>query len=68
VLKGDLADVVDVTRFAKAFIETFSGRLDYLILNAGLAGFHKRRSAQGLDLVMGIIFLGHFPGKPCSLL
>lgn len=53
VLKGDLADVVDVACFAKAFIETFSGRLDYLILNAGLAGFHKRRSAQGLDLVMG---------------
>lgn len=60
VLKGDLADVVDVARFANAFIQTFNGRLDYLILNAVLAGFHKRRSAQGLDLVMGINFLGHF--------
>ncbi len=36
------------------------GRLDALVLNAGLAGFHSRRSAQGFDLVLGVNFLGHY--------
>ena len=38
----------------------YGDRLDALILNAGLAGFHSRRTAQGYDLVLGVNFLGHY--------
>lgn len=30
------------------------------MLNAGLAGFHSRRTAQGYDLILGVNFLGHY--------
>jgi len=60
VMKGDLADLEDVAKFAAAFLKKFHGRLDYLILNAGLAGFHRRKTVQGHDLVLGVNFLSHF--------
>ncbi|CAM9460744.1 unnamed protein product [Sphacelaria rigidula] len=58
VMKLDLADLESVRAFAKEFKAKHT-RLDVLVNNAGL-GYSKVPTADGLDMVFGVNFVGHF--------
>jgi retinol dehydrogenase-12 len=59
VLHCDLADLATVRRAAAAIRERL-GRIDRLILNAGMAATSRRRTAAGMDLNFAVNHLGHF--------
>lgn len=56
VRRLDLADLASVADFA----QSWSGDLDVLINNAGVAGHRGARTADGFDLQFGTNHLGHF--------
>lgn len=52
----DLADLDHVREFAAAQ----SGRLDLLVNNAGLMAIDESRTAQGIEMQLGVNHFGHF--------
>jgi len=55
----DLADLRNIHAFAGRFAEEHA-RLDLLILNAGIMGPPRSKTAQGFELQFGVNHLGHF--------
>jgi NAD(P)-dependent dehydrogenase (short-subunit alcohol dehydrogenase family) len=55
----DLADQVDIHRFARSIHERYSG-LDVLINNAGGFFFTRRENAAGLEMTYALNHLGYF--------
>jgi NAD(P)-dependent dehydrogenase (short-subunit alcohol dehydrogenase family) len=65
----DLADLNDVRRFAKAFLELNPAKLNYLVLNAGMGALlggstfgwdGPWASPQGYEILYAANYLGHF--------
>jgi NAD(P)-dependent dehydrogenase (short-subunit alcohol dehydrogenase family) len=55
----DLASLDSVHRFAAAFASRYS-RLDLLVNNAGIFSPQRALTADGFELHLGVMYLGHF--------
>jgi NAD(P)-dependent dehydrogenase (short-subunit alcohol dehydrogenase family) len=55
----DLADLTSVSAFAKDILAS-EQRIDYLILNAGVAGVPLSYTKDGFEMQMGVNHFGHF--------
>jgi len=59
VIDLDLADLASVRQFCAKYRATGLPAIDVLILNAGVITGHGERTKQGMEMTVGVNYLGH---------